>query len=70
LRSDHDPNSRTHKQNDPDSDVMQVTRAFMPIAPSGPSSRDPCHYAHTQKNGPGSNADRSAWERMSSWRSD
>jgi DNA-binding response OmpR family regulator len=35
LRSDHDPYSRTHKQNDPDSDVMQVARAFMPIAPSG-----------------------------------
>ena len=52
LRSDHDPNSRTHKQNDPDSDVMQVARAFMPIAPSGPSSHDPCRCAHTQKNGP------------------
>ena len=53
LRSDHDPNSRTHKQNDPDSDVMQVAWAFMPIAPSGPSSYDPCRCAHTQKNGPG-----------------
>jgi hypothetical protein len=53
LRSDHDPNSRTHKQNDPDSDVMQVAWAFMPIAPSGPSSHDPCRCAHTQKNGPG-----------------
>ena len=53
LRSDHDSNSRTHKQNDPDSDVMQIARAFMPIAPSGPSSHDPCRCAHTQKNGPG-----------------
>jgi len=52
LRSDYDPNSRTRKQNDPDSDVMQVARAFMPIAPSGPSSHDPCRCAHTQKNGP------------------
>src|SRR6516225_7035347 len=52
LRSDHDPNSRTHKQNAPDSDVMRVARAFMPIAPSGPSSHDPCRCAHTQKNGP------------------
>jgi hypothetical protein len=53
LRSDHDSNSRTHKQNDPDSDVMQVARAFMPIAPSGPSSHDPCRCPHIQKNGPG-----------------
>jgi hypothetical protein len=53
LRSDHDPNSRTHKQNDPDSDVMQVAGAFMPIPPSGPSSHDLCRCAHIQKNGHG-----------------
>src|SRR5215472_14376485 len=53
LRSDHDPNSRTHNQYDTGSDVMQVARAFVPIAPSGPSSHDPCRCAHTQKNGPG-----------------
>ena len=32
---------------------MQVARAFVPVAPSGPSSHDPCHCSHAEKNGSG-----------------
>jgi hypothetical protein len=32
---------------------MQVTRTFVPIAPSGPSLRNPCRYPHAEKNGYG-----------------
>jgi hypothetical protein len=32
---------------------MQVTRAFVPIAPSGPSPHDPSRYSHAEKNGCG-----------------
>src|SRR5262245_56117748 len=53
LRSDQNAESRTHNQYDTDSDVMQIARAFAPIAPSGPSSHDPCRCPHIQKNGSG-----------------
>ncbi len=45
--------SRTHNQHDAGSDVMQIARAFVPIAPSGPSSHDPCRCPHIQKDGSG-----------------
>src|SRR5262249_60307753 len=32
---------------------MQIARAFVPIAPSGPSSHDPCRWPHIQKDGSG-----------------
>src|SRR6266704_2930101 len=57
LRSDHDSNSRTYNQYDTGSDVMQVARAFVPIAPSGPSSHDPCRCPHVQKNSSGIDRD-------------
>ena len=53
LRSDQNAESRTQNQYDTDSDVMQIARAFVPIAPSGPSSHDPCRCPHIQKNGSG-----------------
>src|SRR5262245_30531586 len=53
LRSDQNAESRTHNQYDTDSDVMQIAWAFVPIAPSGPSSHDPCRCHHIQKNGAG-----------------
>ncbi len=53
LGSERDPNSRAHKQCYAGDDVMQVAWAFVPIAPSGPSSHDPCRCPHAQKNGSG-----------------
>src|SRR5262249_22167282 len=56
LRSDQNAESRTHNQHDTDSDVMQIARAFVPIALPGPSSHDPCRRPHIQKNDPGIDA--------------
>src|SRR5262249_46257302 len=50
LRSDQNAESRTHNQHDPDSNVVQIARAFVPIALSDPSSHDPCRCAHIQKH--------------------
>ena len=61
LRSDQNAESRTHNQYDTDSDVMQIARAFVSIAPSGPSSHDPCRCPHVQKDSSG--VDRNNHER-------
>jgi len=51
--SDQNAESRTHNQHDTGSDVMQIARAFVTIAPSGPTPHDPCRCPHIQKDGSG-----------------
>ena len=53
LRRDREPYSRARKQRRTDDDVMQVAGASVPIAPSGPSSHDPCRCPHAEKNDSG-----------------
>jgi hypothetical protein len=53
LRSDQGSNSSAQKQCRAGDDVMQVAWAFVPIAPSGPNSQEPCRCSHAEKNGSG-----------------
>jgi hypothetical protein len=51
LRGDDNANSRARNQCRTDYDVMEVAGAFVRIAPSGPSSHDPCRCFHAEQNG-------------------
>jgi branched-chain amino acid transport system ATP-binding protein len=50
VRGDQHSDSRTHKQDDPHDDVMEIARTFMLIAPAGPSARDPCRNPQRQED--------------------
>jgi hypothetical protein len=51
LRGDDNANSRARNQCGTDYDVIEVAGAFVRIAPSGPSSHDPCRCSHAEQNG-------------------